>query len=308
MQLQRRLGRLVRRFSLLQGYVGERLRISRSSSRVRGVCSVHLLLVISFTAPACQDDGPGPGDADAADGFDADGGEPEFDGLDGDPDGGETDPWADWDPDPRCYQFQGLDGQELLQALFAQVDGHQALSYDSAREALYSTIDNQEGQVQCVYTGEWVITEGIPDPAIMNTEHTWCQSWGADTQPAKSDLNNLYPVLSHVNRRRSNTPFGEVVEIAWEEGGSLLGRDGTGRTVFEPRDPHKGDCARSMFYFALRYEMELADYMEEVLRFWNRQDRPDEKESQRNADIEEFQLTRNPFVDCPELVDRVANF
>jgi endonuclease I len=54
--------------------------------------------------------------------------------------------------------------------------------------------------------------------------------------------------------------------------------------------------------------MELADFMEEVLRIWNRQDLPDHKETHRNDAIEQIQLTRNPFVDCPELIDRITDF
>jgi endonuclease I len=104
------------------------------------------------------------------------------------------------------------------------------------------------------------------------------------------------------------------MQATWEGGGSALGRDGAGSTVFEPRNAHKGDCARAMFYFAIRYESILEQYryifdpQEYVLRAWNRQDLPDEKEVRRNDSIEQIQLKRNPFIDCPEVVDRIPDF
>jgi endonuclease I len=173
---------------------------------------------------------------------------------------------------------------------------------------MFSFVSNQNGRVQCVYTGAWVTTSGIPDSNVMNTEHTWCQSWGADTLPAKSDLNHLFPTMSHANSYRSNYPFGEVVTATWSEGGSSRGTDQWGSTVFEPRDPHKGDCARAMFYFAVRYDMEIFLHQEEVLKAWNWQDPPDDWERTRNSRIEQIQDTRNPFVDCPEIADRISDY
>jgi len=211
--------------------------------------------------------------------------------------------------EPTCRGLLELEGEDLRQALRDLVIGHDSLGYDEAREVIYTSVDNENGRVQCVYTGQWVTTDGIPPASVMNTEHTWCQSWGSDTLPAKSDLNHLYPTLADVNTRRSNNPFGEVVQPTWEGGGSALGQDATGSTVFEPRDPHKGDCARALFYFSIRYNMEITDaVMEGVLRVWNRFDFPDEKEIERNDAVLQIQHKRNPFIDCPEAVDRIPDF
>ncbi len=272
---------------------------------------VHILLCLALVAPACLDEANNPfdepdaqttdGDGDGGGGEEVDEGEP----GDWNRDGG----WPDRDLDPTCRGLLELEGEELKQALRDLVIGHDSLSYDGAREVMYSSVDNNNGQVQCVYTGQWVTTDGIPPTTVMNTEHTWCQSWGADTLPAKSDLNHLYPTMAGVNTRRSNNPFGEVVWPTWEEGGSELGQNAIGQTVFEPRDQHKGDCARAMFYFSIRYNMNITDAtMEGVLRDWNRFDFPDEKETGRNDVIEQTQHKRNPFIDCPEVVDNIADF
>jgi endonuclease I len=216
--------------------------------------------------------------------------------------------WPERDLDPTCRGLLELEGDDLRQALRDLVIGHNSLSYDDVRELMFTSVDNENGRVQCVYTGQWVTTNGIPPSSVMNTEHTWCRSWGSDTLPAKSDLNHLYPTLASVNTRRSNEPFGEVVQPTWEGGGSALGQDATGSTVFEPRDPHKGDCARALFYFSIRYNMEITDaVMEDVLRVWNRSDFPDEKEIERNDAVLQIQHKRNPFIDCPEVVDRIPD-
>jgi deoxyribonuclease-1 len=262
---------------------------------------VHVLLYLALATPACMDEADNPFDEPDAQTEDGDGGSWEQ----GDGDGG----WPERDLGPTCRGLLQLEGEDLRQALRDLVIGHDSLSYDQAREVMYTSVDNENGEVQCVYTGQWVTTDGIPPTSVMNTEHTWCQSWGSDTLPAKSDLNHLYPALADVNTRRSNNLFGEVVSPIWEGGGSALGQDVTGRTVFEPRDPHKGDCARAMFYFSIRYNMEITNaVMEGVLRTWNRLDFPDEKEVGRNDAIEQIQNKRNPFIDCPEVVDEIPDF
>jgi endonuclease I len=88
--------------------------------------------------------------------------------------------------------------------------------------------------------------------------------------------------------------------------------------VFEPRDGQKGDAARAVFYFSIRYGdgcqvKPLAVFdpahpaaSEAVLEEWNLHDPPSDHERQRNDVIEVEQGVRNPFIDHPELVDRVS--
>ncbi len=231
------------------------------------------------------------------------------DGLDNDCDGLTDSQEAGCDAAADEYaDLVDLDGAALVEALYDRVDGHHGLSYDAAREYMFSELDNVDGQVECVYTGEWVATTGVPDSDVMNAEHTWCQSWGADFLPAKSDLHHLFPAKSAANSRRGNLEFGLVVDSTWSRGGSLAGYDERGQYVFEPRDPHKGDAARALFYFAVRYQMRIDDHMEGLLRAWNAQDPPDSDARSRCDAIETRQQNRNPFVDRPGFVDRIDDF
>ncbi len=96
-------------------------------------------------------------------------------------------------------------------------------------------------------------------------------------------------------------------------------------SVFEVRDEIKGDVARALFYFAVRYKDErinesqggmtgpgntnhIPPYEEKYLRAWNHLDPVDEKEYERNNKIDAIQHNRNPFIDRPDLADRISDF
>jgi hypothetical protein len=129
----------------------------------------------------------------------------------------------------------------------------------------------------------------------------------------KSDLFHLYPTLSSANNARSNYPFGIVVSnITWQQGGSKRGNNSLGTVVFEPRDVHKGNVARSLFYFCVKYNNVspggfMAAVQENVLRQWNYSDTVNANERLRNNRIAPLQKVRNPFIDHPELVDRIMS-
>lgn len=209
---------------------------------------------------------------------------------------------------PMWAGAANLWGSALKSFLNSQVVGHTDLGYSGARGQMFGDFDNVNGQVQCVYTATWITTDGIPDANIMNTEHTWPQSMGAEGT-ARSDLHHLYPTLNQPNAIRGNLPFGEVVNQDWSQGGSLRGTDAGGVQVFEPREPHKGDAARSLFYFALRYGnlSSFLTYQEPTLRIWALADTVSQKELDRNDAIDALQHNRNPFVDHMGWVQRMAS-
>lgn len=211
-------------------------------------------------------------------------------------------------PDPDWSGAANLWGTALKNFLNSRVTGHTVYSYTSAREHMFGEYDNVNGQVQCVYTGTWITTDGIPDGNVMNCEHTWPQSMGAEGD-ARSDMHHLFPTLNQPNSIRGNLPFGEVVNQDWAQGGSLRGTDAGGVTVFEPREVHKGDCARACFYFALRYGnlSSFLTYQEPVLRSWALADTVSQKELDRNQAIDALQHNRNPFIDHNAWLNRLAS-
>jgi endonuclease I len=142
----------------------------------------------------------------------------------------------------------------------------------------------------------------------MNTEHTWSISWGPDTSATSADLHHLYPTLTTANAVRDSYRFGKVVNPEWQSGGSKLGTDANGAVVFEPRNAHKGNVARSTFYFAVRYSVSIDAVQERVLKQWNHDDPPDSAERARNSSIADIQKRRNPFIDFPARADRMHDF
>jgi endonuclease I len=215
---------------------------------------------------------------------------------------------------------------QLKTVLTQLVSGHTSLGYNLARDKMFMEFDNQRvnGQgatvntLECVYTGRLAVgytsrTDAQSTTYNFNTEHTWPQSNFGEAEPMKSDLYHLYPTDVTANSMRANYPFGKVVSnITWQVGGSKLGNNSSGQIVFEPRDIHKGDVSRSMFYFITRYPVNYGGFFtqvqENVFREWNKFDTVGVIESNRNNAIALLQLKRNPFIDHPEFVDRIYSF
>ncbi len=195
--------------------------------------------------------------------------------------------------------------------------GYTDLGYNPARDQLFMNIDNQavngqgatQNTIECVYTGTvaagYTTRPDVQNNYNFNTEHTFPQSLFSELQPMRSDLHHLFPVTSSSNGERSNNPFGVVNNPSWTSGGSK-----SNGSTFEPRDAAKGNTARAMMYFVIRYQ----DYnnffagQEAILRQWNKQFPPTAVDSARNRNIEALQNVRNPFVDHPEFCDRIASF
>lgn len=201
----------------------------------------------------------------------------------------------------------GLRDRALLDALRAEISGHRGVGYKRARQLLLGGMDMHEGEVQCIYTG---LTRSA---ATLNIEHSWPQSLGAGTEPMRSDLHHLFVSTDSANSRRGNYPFGDTEcdtthTCKWSLASSSLGDDAAGERVFEVRPARRGDIARAQFYFATRYAKRIADVTEETLRAWHAGDPVDADESAKNDAVENVQLNRNPFIDEPDLVDRISDF
>lgn len=201
---------------------------------------------------------------------------------------------------------QGLQGNGLVGALHTLTEGQSCSDYSTATQFMFVELDNHGGEVECVYTGRTTPITGNekPDATDMNTEHSWPQSLGAEQEPARCDVHHLYPTDSDTNNTRANYPFGEVVtDTAPIDGGSRFGNDASGDRVFEPRDVHKGNVARSMLYFAMRYGYTLSSDELALYRAWSTLDPVDQTEIDRTLGIAAQQGVENPYVVCPWLVD-----
>ncbi|MFQ3597251.1 MAG: endonuclease [Chloroherpetonaceae bacterium] len=230
--------------------------------------------------------------------------------------------------DARYRPTQNLWGSALkAQLKTIATTGFTQVGY-SNRLPMFTVIDNWRvngrgssvDKVECVYTGRTI--ENFPfststlanAPWNFNTEHTWPQSRFSQNEPMRSDFHHLFPTDVSENNRRSDFPFDVVTTVTNINGGSKFGQNAQGKTVYEPRDFHKGRTARAMLYFVTRYQ-DFGNFwndngvnQEAAFRLWNRQFPPDSIEIRRNNAIQTYQNNRNPFIDHPEFVERIAAF
>lgn len=170
-----------------------------------------------------------------------------------------------------------------------------------------------------------------------NREHIIPQSAFSQKSPMRNDAHFVLPTDGFVNQRRNRLPFGEVNNpIETFKNGSKIGVNNTagyGGQVFEPIDEFKGDLARTILYFATRYENEIPTFRKDdiqdghnqsildgtknqsitkwqldILLKWHNQDPVSQKERDRNDAIYKRQNNRNPYIDNPEWANVVWNY
>ncbi len=206
--------------------------------------------------------------------------------------------------------------KDTLQAITSK--GYIQLGYNGARDKMFMNIDNKKvnGQgaavntLECVYTGRNAVgyinrSDCQGATYDFNTEHTFPQGFFSSAEPMVSDLFHLFPTDNTANNIRNSFRFGMVLTTpTWSVGGSSFATP-----FFESRDQHKGEVARAMFYFVVRYQnyQGFLTTQETTLRNWLHAFPPTTVERKRNTDINSFQKNFNPFIDYPQFVDRITS-
>lgn len=190
------------------------------------------------------------------------------------------------------------------------------------------------------YTTANIIGSASAEGQGWNREHMMPQSTFYSNYPMYSDLFYVVPTDARINQLRSNYPYGIAGSTIYYTftNSSKIGKSAipgiayTGR-VYEPIDEFKGDVARSLLYFAVRYEGKLGtfnfnnnanpasdtnplDGTEErafdpayitMLLQWHQQDPVSQREIDRNNTVYAIQKNRNPFIDNPSWVSAIWN-
>ena len=198
-------------------------------------------------------------------------------------------------------------------------NGSENSSYGEVREILVkSDIDPKKPNTL------WGIYDNAEIPPnwgsgnVFQREHVWPNSRlgiGRVVNNARnqgSDPHNLRAIIGSTNSSRSNRYF-------------VNGSGANGYTIgtdqYYPGDEHRGDVARILMYMAVRYK-DILSLVEtpggktyepsgaqmgqlSLLLDWHNADPVDEFEVRRNEIIFEYQGNRNPFIDHPELFERV---
>ncbi len=234
--------------------------------------------------------------------------------------------------------FPELTGQALITALVQEYGTTDNIGYNPARDILYGDIDNHGGEVTGIYTGYTITLDPNADPSTdayskdINAEHSWPQSKGASSEPARSDMHHLFPAYTRANSSRGNAPFIDIPDAEtdnwWRLDQSTAVPDGnvideysefreshphpSYNRSWEPRESVKGDIARAAFYFYTMYKTQadaadpnFFEVQKEYLRAWNSKDSVSTIEYNRTCAIAAIQGNEvNPFVIDPTLAER----
>lgn len=236
-----------------------------------------------------------------------------------------------------------------LKVLYGQTDLDKYYDHDASNTQylldIYSEIplgpDAYEYTVDQMVAGVSMEGQGYNREHMM-PQSTFSTSSSISDYPMYSDLNFIIPVDGFINQRRSNYPYGIgnntnhyiFSNTSRISNAAIPNYPYTGR-VYEPIDEFKGDIARSLLYFAVRYEGKLGSFntayttsanltpatdqcpldgTEEravdlayiaMLKQWSTADPVSQREIDRNNAIYTIQKNRNPFIDHPEWIDMI---
>lgn len=171
-----------------------------------------------------------------------------------------------------------------------------------------------------------------------NREHMMPQSTFYSNYPMYSDLFFVVPTDARINQLRSNYPYGvggsqifySFTNNSKINNSAIPNSPYTGK-VYEPLDEFKGDVARALLYFVVRYEGKLGsfkvnttsnpttdqnpmdgteerafeDWYIQMLLSWSALDPVSQKEIDRNNTVYGIQKNRNPFIDHPEWITKI---
>lgn len=231
--------------------------------------------------------------------------------------------------------LKGLKKEALKTKLHELLKNHKQLKYGGGNngtwDAFYSTDRIGENEVRNRYsTAKFYFANGHDKQSVagMNIEHSFPKSWWGKTKNAANvDIHHLYPSPSKDNGQKSNHPMGHVTNVQHDSGAGF-DKVGTGEIdgqivmMWEPGDGWKGDFSRTYMYMAVCYQdltwqktglltcqtgayPTLKQWASTLYRAWNKQDKVDNIETQRNDAVYQIQQNRNPFIDYPFLSEYI---
>jgi len=197
------------------------------------------------------------------------------------------------------------------------------------------------------YTSANLIAGAGAEGLGYNREHmipqsTFSTGSSISDYPMYSDLHFIIPADARINTLRNNYPYGVAgntnfytfTNTSKISNSAIQNYPYTGR-VYEPIDEFKGDVARTLLYFAVRYEGKLSSFNTafstsstitpatdqcpfdgteeraidlpyiQMLKQWNVLDPVSQREIDRNNSVYNIQKNRNPFIDHPEWVNLI---
>ena len=218
------------------------------------------------------------------------------------------------------FDFSGLTKEEIMDRVYSLISVcNITISYTNTKDYFqYTDKGSKADTVELFYTHLEVETRSSDGRLVMgsasgecNREHVWPQSLGqSKDEPGGYDLHHVRPTLYDLNEARGNLVYGNVAHISANEvkyKGTVYAYKST--RAFEPKDDVKGDVARIVFYYAIKYDYDLSIIVDDKtckdILEWNELDPVSEIEIMRNNEVEKLQNNRNIFIDYPELANYI---
>ncbi|PIF45794.1 putative secreted protein (Por secretion system target) [Chryseobacterium sp. 52] len=188
------------------------------------------------------------------------------------------------------------------------------------------------------YTSANLISTSGAEGLGYNREHAVPQSTFNSNYPMYSDLHFVIPTDARINQLRNNYPYGvgnSTVHYTFTNtsriANSAIPNYAYTNRVYEPVAEFRGDIARMLLYFAIRYENKLPsfnyftninpaidrspfdgtaerafdpEYIAMLIQ-WHTQDPVSQREIDRNNAIYAIQKNRNPLIDNPQWVNAI---
>lgn len=231
-------------------------------------------------------------------------------------------------------------GYSDLPNLYNQTDLDQYYDHGSSNTTvlldMYSEIPT--GPDAYEYTSANLISTSGAEGLGYNREHAVPQSTFNSNYPMYSDLHFVIPTDARINQLRNNYPYGignSTIHYTFSNtskiANSAIPNYVYTNRVYEPINEFKGDIARMLLYFAVRYESKLPvfNYSTNInpaidrspfdgtaerafdpayismLIQWHMQDPVSQREINRNNAVYAIQNNRNPFIDNPQWVNAI---
>lgn len=208
-------------------------------------------------------------------------------------------PWIDRREDPS-RSLKGIYSNKVFDVL-------ELIRQEVHQERLREHAIREQLRLESSDSVDESFLEALEAAHPFNCEHVVPQSWFNKRKQPKTDLHHLFTCEWGCNSFRGNRAYFDFSTEAF--------RDDCGesaRSKFEPKSG-KGAVARATLYFLLRYPGDIADSTNEMPRDrlatiikWASDDKVDRWERHRNAEIQKIQGNRNPLIDFPDLVDKIA--
>ena len=207
-------------------------------------------------------------------------------------------PWIDR-RDGKNRELCGIYSNEVFDAL-------EVIRKEAEMERQRERAIRERMTRESLETVDEVFFEELEAAYPFNCEHVVPQSWFNKRKQPKTDMHHLFTCEWGCNSFRGNRAYFDFQTEAFRED---CGESDNGK--FEPKRG-KGAVARATLYFLLRYPEDVADNKKEMPKErlkmiikWAKDDKVDLWERQRNAEIQKVQGNRNPFIDFPDLVDKI---